>query len=134
MDSSTPSPYHSSHTCHILHMFNRSSGKLQRHLCRGEYTLLKDMPVFESDFIQVSSVGCPPTLIQGCVPSPSLIHVCAPLPPSLIQRCTPLPFSLIQEYTLLLPVSGMYPPSAFTLIHMCAPSLIQGCVPPLPSP
>ncbi|XP_035554161.1 Golgi-associated RAB2 interactor protein 6-like isoform X2 [Canis lupus baileyi] len=57
MDSSTPSPYHSSHTCHILHMFNRSSGKLQRHLCRGEYTLLKDMPVFESDFIQINRKG-----------------------------------------------------------------------------
>ncbi|KAM8936536.1 Golgi-associated RAB2 interactor protein 6-like [Lycaon pictus] len=57
MDSSTPSPYHSSHTCHILHMFNRFSGKLQRHLCRGEYTLLKDMPVFESDFIQINRKG-----------------------------------------------------------------------------
>ncbi|XP_077713547.1 Golgi-associated RAB2 interactor protein 6-like isoform X2 [Canis aureus] len=57
MDSSIPSPYHSSHTCHILHMFNRSSGKLQRHLCRGEYTLLKDMPVFESDFIQINRKG-----------------------------------------------------------------------------
>ncbi|XP_074170196.1 Golgi-associated RAB2 interactor protein 6 [Rhinolophus sinicus] len=41
----------------MLHMFRNSLGKLQRQLCKGEFAMFKHMPVFESDFIQVSKRG-----------------------------------------------------------------------------
>lgn len=46
----------------MLYMFRSSSGKLQRQLRKGEFAMFKHMPVFESDFIQVSrrSPSIPP--------------------------------------------------------------------------
>ena len=38
-------------------MFNTSMGKLQHHLYKREYTILKYAPMFESDFIQVGKKG-----------------------------------------------------------------------------
>ena len=54
MDSSMESPDPSSQSCHILPMFNSSVGKLQQLLGNGEYVLLKNIPIFESDFTQVN--------------------------------------------------------------------------------
>uniref|UniRef100_A0A8C8X410 Golgi associated RAB2 interactor protein-like Rab2B-binding domain-containing protein n=1 Tax=Panthera leo TaxID=9689 RepID=A0A8C8X410_PANLE len=41
----------------MLHMFNKSVGKLQGLLCKGEYALLKHLLIFESDFIQINKRG-----------------------------------------------------------------------------
>lgn len=41
----------------MLHLFGNSSGKLQRQLRKGEFAMFKHMPVFESDFIQVSGAA-----------------------------------------------------------------------------
>ncbi|KAM5217690.1 Golgi-associated RAB2 interactor protein 6-like [Hipposideros larvatus] len=41
----------------MLHLFGNSSGKLQRQLRKGEFAMFKHMPVFESDFIQISKRG-----------------------------------------------------------------------------
>jgi len=49
------SPDDSAQSCRILPMFSSSVGKLQQLLGKGEYLLLKDVPVFESDFIQAAS-------------------------------------------------------------------------------
>ncbi|XP_072809135.1 Golgi-associated RAB2 interactor protein 6-like [Vicugna pacos] len=57
MDSSMMLSYGSSQSCHVLPMFSSSKGKLQQQLDKGEYDLFKQMPVFESDFIQVSKRG-----------------------------------------------------------------------------
>ncbi|XP_004423090.1 PREDICTED: protein FAM71C-like [Ceratotherium simum simum] len=57
MDSNRTLSYHSSQSCHVLHMFNNSMGKLQRQLYNGEYSVFKDMRMFESDFIQISKRG-----------------------------------------------------------------------------
>nr|XP_010952274.1 PREDICTED: protein FAM71C [Camelus bactrianus] len=57
MDSSMMLSYGSSQSCHVLPMFSSSTGKLRRQLDKGEYDLFKQMPVFESDFIQVSKRG-----------------------------------------------------------------------------
>lgn len=38
-------------------MFNTSMGKLQQQLYKGEYTIFKYAPMFESDFIQVGKKG-----------------------------------------------------------------------------
>ncbi|KAM9673348.1 Golgi-associated RAB2 interactor protein 6 [Trichechus inunguis] len=40
-----------------MSMFNISMGKLQRQLCKGEYTIFEYAPMFESDFIQISKRG-----------------------------------------------------------------------------
>ncbi|XP_026363415.4 Golgi-associated RAB2 interactor protein 6-like isoform X1 [Ursus arctos] len=57
MDSSMESPDPSCQSCHILPMFNSSVGKLQQLLGNGEYVLLKNIPIFESDFIQINRRG-----------------------------------------------------------------------------
>uniref|UniRef100_A0A8C3YJ62 Golgi associated RAB2 interactor protein-like Rab2B-binding domain-containing protein n=1 Tax=Catagonus wagneri TaxID=51154 RepID=A0A8C3YJ62_9CETA len=41
----------------MLRVFNGSPGKLQRQLDKGEYDMFKHMPMFESDFIQISRRG-----------------------------------------------------------------------------
>ncbi|KAF3815898.1 hypothetical protein GH733_016018 [Mirounga leonina] len=51
------SPEDSTQSCRILPMFGSSVGKLQQLLGKGEYLLLKDVPVFESDFIQINRRG-----------------------------------------------------------------------------
>ncbi|KAM8812689.1 Golgi-associated RAB2 interactor protein 6-like [Rhynchonycteris naso] len=38
-------------------MFNTPKGKLQQHLHNGEYSMFKNAPMFESDFVQVSKRG-----------------------------------------------------------------------------
>uniref|UniRef100_G1LQV8 Protein FAM71C-like n=1 Tax=Ailuropoda melanoleuca TaxID=9646 RepID=G1LQV8_AILME len=54
-DPCSPDP--SSQSCHILPMFNSSVGKLQQLLGNGEYVLLKNIPIFESDFTQINRRG-----------------------------------------------------------------------------
>lgn len=50
MDSDLELPWEVSPSCQRLHVFNQSVGKLQRRLCKEEYTLLKHLPVSESRF------------------------------------------------------------------------------------
>ncbi|KAI5939589.1 Protein FAM71B [Manis javanica] len=38
-------------------MFNTAMGQLQRQLCQGEFDMFKSVPVFESDFMQVTKRG-----------------------------------------------------------------------------
>ncbi|XP_045838028.1 protein FAM71A-like [Meles meles] len=52
--SSLPSRAHSASW---VGMFDTPMGKLQRQLRKGEYHLLKNIPIFESDFIQISKKG-----------------------------------------------------------------------------
>ncbi|XP_077923825.1 Golgi-associated RAB2 interactor protein 6-like isoform X4 [Halichoerus grypus] len=56
-ESGMESPDDSAQSCRILPMFCSSVGKLQQLLGKGEYLLLKDVPVFESDFIQINRRG-----------------------------------------------------------------------------
>ncbi|GAB5566523.1 protein FAM71A [Prionailurus iriomotensis] len=51
MDSDLKLLCDGSRSFQMLHMFNKSVGKLQGLLCKGEYTLLKHLLIFESDFI-----------------------------------------------------------------------------------
>lgn len=53
MDSDLKLLCDGSRSFQMLHMFNKSVGKLQGLLCKGEYALLKHLLIFESDFIQV---------------------------------------------------------------------------------
>ncbi|XP_016076818.1 PREDICTED: protein FAM71C [Miniopterus natalensis] len=47
----------SSQSSHVQHMFRSSMGKLQRQLCKGTFAMFKRIPMFESDFIQISKRG-----------------------------------------------------------------------------
>lgn len=38
----------------LLYMFRGSMGKLQQQLCKGEFAMFTCIPIFESDFIQIS--------------------------------------------------------------------------------
>ena len=53
MDSNLKLLCDGSRSFQMLHIFNKSVGKLQGLLCKGEYALLKHLLIFESDFIQV---------------------------------------------------------------------------------
>nr|XP_008508373.1 PREDICTED: protein FAM71C-like isoform X1 [Equus przewalskii] len=58
MGSNRTLSYHSTQRCYVLHVFNNNSmGKLQRQLYNGDYSVFKDVPMFESDFIQISKRG-----------------------------------------------------------------------------
>ncbi|XP_047587593.1 protein FAM71C-like isoform X2 [Lutra lutra] len=57
MDSDRESADPSTQRCPVLPMFHSSVGKLHQLLGKGEYALLKDVPTFESDFIQVNRRG-----------------------------------------------------------------------------
>uniref|UniRef100_A0A8D1NPL3 Golgi associated RAB2 interactor protein-like Rab2B-binding domain-containing protein n=2 Tax=Sus scrofa TaxID=9823 RepID=A0A8D1NPL3_PIG len=57
MGSNTALSHCSTQSRHMLHMFNNSLGKLQRQLDKGEYDIFKHIPMFESDFIQISKRG-----------------------------------------------------------------------------
>ncbi|XP_053073899.1 Golgi-associated RAB2 interactor protein 6-like [Acinonyx jubatus] len=57
MDSDLKLLCDGSRSFQMLHMFNKSVGKLQGLLCKGEYALLKHLLIFESDFIQINKRG-----------------------------------------------------------------------------
>ncbi|XP_014396392.1 PREDICTED: rab GTPase-activating protein 1-like isoform X4 [Myotis brandtii] len=57
MGSNTTLWQGSAQSSHVLHMFHGSTGKLQRQLCKGAFTMFKRIPMFESDFIQISKRG-----------------------------------------------------------------------------
>ncbi|XP_055094653.1 Golgi-associated RAB2 interactor protein 6 isoform X2 [Symphalangus syndactylus] len=50
-------PYYTAQSSPAMGMFNTSMGKLQRRLYKGEYTIFRYAPMFESDFIQISQRG-----------------------------------------------------------------------------
>ncbi|XP_045727143.2 Golgi-associated RAB2 interactor protein 6 [Mirounga angustirostris] len=50
-------PLYTAQSSPAMGMFNTSMGKLQQQLYKGEYTIFKYAPMFESDFIQVSKKG-----------------------------------------------------------------------------
>ncbi|XP_025256897.1 protein FAM71C [Theropithecus gelada] len=50
-------PYYTAQSSPAMGMFNTSMGKLQRQLYKGEYTIFRYAPMFESDFIQISKRG-----------------------------------------------------------------------------
>ncbi|XP_011352707.1 protein FAM71C [Pteropus vampyrus] len=50
-------PYYTAESSSAMGLFNTPMGKLQRQLYKGEYTLFKYAPMFESDFIQVNRRG-----------------------------------------------------------------------------
>ncbi|GAB0202157.1 Golgi associated RAB2 interactor protein 5B [Grus japonensis] len=63
-------------------------GRLQRCLARGEYGPLRDCPLFESDFLQVTRSGEPAGWVTMAVaattpllPLPDLLLLAQPLPP-----------------------------------------------------
>lgn len=53
MDGDLKLPCDGPQSGRMLYMFNKSAGKLQGLLGKGEYALLRHLPMFESDFIQV---------------------------------------------------------------------------------
>ncbi|XP_045839646.1 protein FAM71A-like [Meles meles] len=57
MSPSTRPPHHRVHSASGVGMFDTAMGKLQRQLRRGEYYLLKNTPLFESDFIEITKKG-----------------------------------------------------------------------------
>ncbi|KAK2502186.1 hypothetical protein MC885_010967 [Smutsia gigantea] len=50
-------PYYTTERSPLVGMFNTAMGKLQRQLRKGEYDIFKSVPVFESDFIEVTKRG-----------------------------------------------------------------------------
>ncbi|KAG8513948.1 Protein FAM71C [Galemys pyrenaicus] len=50
-------PYYTAQSSPATGMFNTCMGKLQQQLYKGEYTIFKYAPMFESDFIQISKRG-----------------------------------------------------------------------------
>ncbi|KAL0611029.1 Protein FAM71C [Plecturocebus cupreus] len=50
-------PYYTAKSSPAMGMFNTCMGKLQRQLYKGEYTIFRYAPMFESDFIQISKTG-----------------------------------------------------------------------------
>lgn len=73
MGSNRTLSYHSTQRCYVLHVFNNNSmGKLQRQLYNGDYSVFKDVPMFESDFIQVNDLVLPPPLPDSFLQSPVL--------------------------------------------------------------
>ncbi|XP_077702136.1 Golgi-associated RAB2 interactor protein 6 [Canis aureus] len=57
MNSQSKLPHYTAQSSPAMGMFNTSMGKLQQHLYKREYTILKYAPMFESDFIQVGKKG-----------------------------------------------------------------------------
>ncbi|XP_007537919.1 Golgi-associated RAB2 interactor protein 6-like [Erinaceus europaeus] len=57
MSSTTTKSFFSAQSCWRLPAFNLSSGKLQQQLSKGEFPLFQEIPIFESDFIQISKKG-----------------------------------------------------------------------------
>lgn len=50
-------PYYTAKSSPAMGMFSTSMGKLQQQLYKGEYSIFKYAPMFESDFIQISKRG-----------------------------------------------------------------------------
>ncbi|KAK2102425.1 Golgi-associated RAB2 interactor protein 6 [Saguinus oedipus] len=50
-------PYYTAESSPAMGMFNTTMGKLQQQLYKGEYTIFRYAPMFESDFIQISKTG-----------------------------------------------------------------------------
>lgn len=44
----------STQNSHVLHMSCASTGKLPQQLCKGAFAVFKCIPMFDSDFIQIS--------------------------------------------------------------------------------
>ncbi|CAD7681290.1 unnamed protein product [Nyctereutes procyonoides] len=57
MNSQSKLPHYTAQSSPAMGMFNTSMGKLQQQLYKGEYTIFKYAPMFESDFIQVGKKG-----------------------------------------------------------------------------
>ncbi|XP_037658520.1 protein FAM71C-like [Choloepus didactylus] len=57
MSNESALPYYTAQSSRAVSMFNTTMGKLQRQLYKGEYTVFKYAPMFESDFIQVNKRG-----------------------------------------------------------------------------
>ncbi|KAM4881547.1 Golgi-associated RAB2 interactor protein 6 isoform 1-T1 [Thomomys bottae] len=57
MNSQCRLPYYTAQSSPAMGMFNSSMGKLQQQLYKGEYTIFRYAPMFESDFIQISKRG-----------------------------------------------------------------------------
>ncbi|XP_020009194.2 Golgi-associated RAB2 interactor protein 6 [Castor canadensis] len=57
MNSQVLLPYYTAQSSPAMGMFNTSMGKLQQQLYKGEYTIFRYAPMFESDFIQISKKG-----------------------------------------------------------------------------
>ncbi|XP_014926337.1 Golgi-associated RAB2 interactor protein 6 [Acinonyx jubatus] len=57
MNSQFKLPHYTAQSSPAMGMFNTSMGKLQQQLYKGEYSIFKYAPMFESDFIQVSKKG-----------------------------------------------------------------------------
>ncbi|XP_077628273.1 Golgi-associated RAB2 interactor protein 6 [Crocuta crocuta] len=57
MNSQFKLPYYTAQSSPAMGMFNTSMGKLQQQLYKGEYSIFRYAPMFESDFIQVSRKG-----------------------------------------------------------------------------
>ncbi|XP_019665749.1 protein FAM71C [Ailuropoda melanoleuca] len=57
MNNQSKLPHYTAQSSPAMGMFNTSMGKLQQQLYKGEYTIFKYAPMFESDFIQVSKKG-----------------------------------------------------------------------------
>ncbi|XP_032730212.1 protein FAM71C [Lontra canadensis] len=57
MKNQSKLPHYTAQSSPAMGMFNTSMGKLQQQLYKGEYTIFKYAPMFESDFIQVSKKG-----------------------------------------------------------------------------
>ncbi|XP_004477969.1 Golgi-associated RAB2 interactor protein 6-like [Dasypus novemcinctus] len=50
-------PYYTAQGSRAVSMFNAAMGKLQRQLYKGEYSVFRYAPMFESDFIQINKRG-----------------------------------------------------------------------------